>query len=76
MIDLSREPIVHLPGDKERAEREVMDDIHAQGRVARRFGFPHDSCPPYAVSDWCIYWSEGWRWEDEDIRRKRSEAQQ
>ncbi len=68
MIDLNS-PI--YDPDPERSEREIMEAIIAEGRAARRLGIPRDRCPPYRINDWCIYWGHGWRWEDEEIKRRK-----
>ena len=58
------------PQNAKRLEQCTVDLLVRDGRTARRLGFSVDQCPPFRLDDMAISWRMGWRWEDEDIRKR------
>jgi hypothetical protein len=57
--------------DPERTKRKLRELLVQQGRSARRAGFEVTSCPPFRLNEMAVDWRNGWRWEDESIKRRK-----
>lgn len=75
VLNLDELPLVTLRPDQWRWEaRQTQSLLIEEGRAYRRSGFPIKACPRLRFKDMEIDWKNGWRWEDEEIKARRSKA--
>lgn len=68
-------PAFHLDPDPKRRESKTRQLLVEEGRVARRGGMPKDWVNSrFKDPDMASDWQNGWRWEDEEIKARRSKA--